>query len=514
MHYTHRPCFALAISFAVGIWLGTFLSVSWGWAFGLMPVCLAGMILKHDRASVVCLYGMFALVGFIHAQSAQILPAGHVAHLRYDERRDMVLVEGVITSDVDVRTTQRGTKTVFEMDVESISGRPKSGKVMVNIFRRESLNYGQRIVLSGKLHKPFPGSTSGHFSYEDYLKRNGIYWMLSVRKDAEVQIFADGQGSPFRAFALRSRHQFKGILDQHLNDLEAGVIQSLVLGGRYYIPDSVRQVFVETGTAHILAISGMNIGSIVLLVVIMLGVIRIPRTMQLVLTIVLLAAYCYFTGANPSVVRATVMAIVFLGGCLAEREQEALNSLGLSAMIILLFDPLSLFDIGFQLSFAGVFSIIVLYPRVYSLCAGTKTHKGHRAWTIMMQALCLSLAAWIGVAPLIAYYFQIVTPVTILANVPIVPFVSALMMLGIGLMAAGLFSPWLASCFAACVKAVLVVMMLIIESFNRIPFSHWPMKDVTHAGMIMYYCILFLVFFWIDRKRTSKPAGDHAHFLS
>jgi competence protein ComEC len=400
------------------------------------------------------------------------------------------------------------------LSVERVNRQPRSGKALVNVFRRENLQYGQRILLTGKFHKPFPGSSLGHFSYEDYLKRNGIYWMLSVRKDSSIQVLADGQGSRVQAFSLASRHRFKSILEQYLNDLEAGVIQSLVLGGRYYIPDSVRQVFVETGTAHILAISGMNIGAIALLIVIMLSVARVPRRLQLFLTIIFLAAYAYFTGANPSVVRATVMAVVFLAGFLWEREQESLNSLGLAALVILVIDPLSLMDIGFQLSFMGVFSIIYFYPCVYAFCAGTKALEGNRFMAMTVQALCMSAAAWVGVAPLIAYYFQIVTPVTVLANLPIIPFVSALMMLGVGLMAAAFVSPWLAASFAACIKAVLVAMMVIIEAFGRVPWGHWPMKEVPVWALGMYYSLVLALFYWLDGKIKEKSSHDHAHFLS
>jgi competence protein ComEC len=505
--YTHRPCFPLAIAFALGVGLNAHIPMD----IAMAVLVLAFILVRWLTVSWLL---VFVCLGCLHAQAAQILPPDHIAHLRYGERHEPAVVEGVIVSDVDVRQTARLTKTSFELRVEHVNGRPRTGKALVNIFRREDLCYGQRIMLTGKFHKPFPGSSLGHFSYEDYLKRNGVYWMLSVRKDADLKILAENQGSMFQAAALKSRHRFKQILEQYLNDLEAGVIQSLVLGGRYYIPDTVRQVFVETGTAHILAISGMNIGAVALLIVILLGVIRIPRPVQLVATIVLLSAYAFFTGANASVVRATAMAVIFIAGFLLEREQESLNSLGIAALLILLVDPLSLMDIGFQLSFMGVFSIIYFHPRIYGIWAGVKEKQQHGFAVSTLQALSMSLAAWVGVAPLIAYYFQVVTPITVIANLPIIPFVSALMMLGVGLILAGLCSPWLASSFAACVKIVLVAMMIIIEAFGRVPFGHWPVKEVAPWMIFVYYAVVFIVLFWLDRRAATVPASDHAHFFS
>lgn len=479
-------------------------------------IVVLALIVRNARLSAFLLVLLFAGLGFLRAHGHGQLPADHISRLSYAERSVPVEAEGVIVSDVEARRTTRGEKTVFELAVERIViegvGYKYEGKVLVNIFRNAAtFQYGDRIRTTGKLHKPFEASSMGHFSYDDYLRRNGIYWIFSIKKTADLELLARGQASAVRGFLFKCRHRFQRILDDRLSAFEAGIEQSLVLGGKYYIPDRTRELFVQTGTAHILAISGMNVGGMAFLIFLILNVLRVPRLPQIFLTSLILIGYCFLTGANPSVVRATVMAVLMLWAFLFERRTDTLNSLGLSALIILLFDPLCLFDIGFQLSFIGVFSIIYLYPKIYR-------HVEHwargRIAMLLLQSLCISIAAWIGVLPLIGYYFQIVTPGSILANIPIIPFVSALFMLGCGLIITGMLSPGAAFLFAACIKVVLFLLMGIVEVFSRLPMGYVYIAQVNLSFIIAYYIIIGSLFCFLPCFSSDRRAGENLHFLS
>jgi competence protein ComEC len=507
----------IAVCFGLGIWSGTMAHFHWPvvvMVCGLL--CCFGFLFRSFRWSSFFIYLLFIVLGFVFVSNAQTLPSGHVADLSYEERRGQIAIEGVVVSETIIRQSTHGVKTVFEMSVERVDMRgvwqKRRGKVLVNIFRNQQVQYGDRIRLNGRLHKPFEGSSLGHFSYENFLKRNGIYWIFSVKKSLPVEVLAHGQGWLVQAGMFRIRQSLQKILDEHLTGFEAGVIQSLVLGGKYYIPDRTRELFVQTGTAHILAISGMNVASMAFLVFLALNVLRFSRRWQIILTIVFLIIYCLFTGSNPSVVRAVIMAVVMLGGLLLEKEADTLNSLGLSAIIILVLDPLSLFDIGFQLSFGGVFSIIYFYPKIYRLVEPWA--KG-RIRIFLWQALCVSLAAWLGVLPLIGYYFQVITPVSIFANIPIIPFVSILFMLGVILILTGLFLPTFAYLCAACIKVVLFGLMMIVEVFSRTPFGFFYIREVTIQAIIIYYVVLGIVFLRLSYiTTTTNEADKHLHYLS
>lgn len=514
--YIHRPCFALAIALACGIWLGTKADVSLGSAALLTgAVFVTAVLTRQKQWNVWIVHALFVLLGVAGVSYARVLPPDDVGRLTYDQRLNIAFVQGVVVSDPFVRKMARGEKTSFELFVERIDVNGNSihqrGKVLVNVFRREVFRYGDRLRITGKLHEPFDEGFSGRFSYREYLQRNGMRWILSVKRSALVEVIARGGGHPVGAQLLNLRRKLQSILEEYLSAFEAGVVQSLVLGGRYYIPDRTRELFVQTGTAHILAISGMNVGGMAFLIFLLLNVLRLPRRAQITLTCLLLVVYCLLTGANPSVVRATVMAVVMLAALLFERQTDTLNALGLAALVILLSYPMSLFDIGFQLSFMGVFSIVYFYPKIYGLMEGRRLN---RTVVVLLQALCISLAAWIGVLPLVAYYFQIITPVSILANVPIIPFVSMLFMLGVGLILTGVLCPPAGVLFAACIKIVLYVLMVIVEFFSRWPLGYFYVPEFDLTLIVVYYFVVFIVFEFFPCFSARDQADGKLHFLS
>ena len=252
--------------------------------------------------------------------------------------------------------------------------------------------------MTGKLHRAFEFEGGGHFSYRQYLRRNGIYWVLSVKKDASVEVIKKNQGNPLKAAALKLRGRGMEILRCYLHGYEVDILQAFLLGGRLQIPEEIRNLFVVTGTAHILAISGMNMSAVAFVVFFFLRTLHLPRRTQLVGTILFIIAYAFVTGAQESIVRAAVMIVIVFLGRLVEREGETLNSLALAALIILTADPYGIFDIGFQLSFMGVFSIICFYPPLYDGLKRLMMKKSADAelprWVVMLtQAFCVSLAA-------------------------------------------------------------------------------------------------------------------------
>lgn len=516
MNYVHRPCFFLAIALACGIWFGTRTSLACAAPAILGTAVLFIALLRWSKGwnswvVLVC----FVFMGSVGAAHARRLAADDVARLSYEQRQAVAFVEGVVISEPSFRQTGRGEKTSFEFQVNGIgldrSRVRRTGRVLVNIFRQEEFRYGDRLRIAGKLHQPFDEGLRGRFSYREYLRRNGIQWVLSVKRSSPVELAGHGHGDPLQAMLLNLRRKFQSVLERHLTPLEAGIVQSLVLGGRYYLPERSRELFVRTGTAHILAISGMNVGGMAYILFMLLNVLRMPRKAQITLTCLLLTGYCAMTGANPSVVRATVMAVIMFAAFLFERRTDTLNSLGLAAVVILLFDPMALFDIGFQLSFAGVLSIVCLYPGIYRLIQREKTG---RVMSIFLQTLSISTAAWVGVLPLVAYHFQIVTPVSIIANIPIIPFVSALFMLGVGLIVAGMVFPPAAFLFVSCIKLVLYALMMIVQFFSSWPLGCFHINEISWTGVAVYYLIVIVLLHCISRFGDLVHAHQNLHFLN
>jgi competence protein ComEC len=235
---------------------------------------------------------------------------------------------------------------------------------------------------------------------------------------------------------------------------------------------------------HILAISGLHVGIIAFILELFLKVLGLRRRWRYLVIIFLLIFYCFLTGARPSVIRATIMAVVLLLSFLLKREIQISHSLAVTALIILTANPRQLFNLGFQLSFVSVISIVYLSPvirklfnadyRRYSARIATDKSSDIRKKNpptsaikrFLISAFGASLAAWLG-------YFKIISPVTVLANLVVVPYLALVIALGFSLLIAGITAPFLAPIFAASANLSIVILIQIVKFFNQIPRAYF-----------------------------------------
>ena len=231
-------------------------------------------------------------------------------------------------------------------------------------------------------------------------------------------------------------------------------------------------------------------GLIVFLVLLILSIIRVPKKAGMILTIAFLVFYAVLTNGTPSVVRATVMSIALLLGLLLGRETSMWNSLGLAALVILSCDPAALFDIGFQLSFASVISLLYLAPKVEKFFHFDRKLAARflKKWKkYALEGFFVSLAAWIGVMPLILYYFNIVTPVSIAANLVAVPLSFLITMASAPFLIFGLIFPPAAKVFAASVWLLCGTLFTSNAFFSKIPFAYIYLPRPPLFLIALYY---------------------------
>src|SRR3989338_5893972 len=280
-------------------------------------------------------------------------------------------------------------------------------------------------------------------------------------------------------------------------------MEGFLLGDRYNIPRHINELFQMAGVVHILAISGFNVGIVAYVIFLFLKIFPLGRRWHYILTILILIAYAVLTGGQPPVVRATIMAVVFLAGFILEREPESVNTLACAALLILLMNPVNLFDVGFQLSFVSVLAIIVFYPKCVSLFSSQRepngkfhnkaaiTNKSVEAGMSILryigQSFVLSFCAYGGVAVMVAYYFEFVTPVAILANLAVIPLASLIVILGIGLLLTGLALPGVTFLFADCIRVLLALMVKIVFWCVQIPGAYFRVNNFQAWVMIVYY---------------------------
>ncbi len=505
---THRPLLLVTVAFGLGIFFSQYLRLSPGWCVFAAAVCLflGAINFRHGRGGGLFIAVLFVVLGMLCAREAQIPARDHLLYSYPRYQKWPVRLEGLVISDVQKRVHFKGKKDVFILKArrcETKDGwKEVSGKVQVQIFRDTRVCYGDEVRLTGKIYKPFNYSPDEKFSYPEYLRRQGIYLMFSVGRAGAYEIMRSHAGTGWKEASYRLKKRLMKIFQEYLTPNEAAIMIGMILGDRYFIPGYINELFVQTGTSHILAISGFNVGIVAFIVFVLIKVFPIGRRWQYVLTIAFLIFYAFLTGAQSSVVRAAIMAVVFLSSFLLEREIEPLNSLSLAALLILMFRPLALFEVGFQLSFICVWALIVLVPRVLGLWPKSFLEKESGVIAFCIQSLSGSATVWVAVAGLIAYYFQIITPVTILANLVVIPLSTVLIILGFGMILAASLMPAAAILFALCIKVTLNVMIGCIYLFSQSPWAYIYVTAVPVWVVGVYYMFIFGTA-WALRKRKS-----------
>jgi competence protein ComEC len=468
----------IAVFFVLGILAAGFIDIPFFIWFGFCLLTITIAFLRRRQGIIFSIFFLLfcAFLGALHLKNHLTLPQNHIGLLKA-RAINPVRICGII--DTDPAYGER--KISFILKAQEIAVNNKSyntqGKILVNVFVRGNFSYGDKLLLEGNLYKPFNYGNESNFSYRDYLRNQGIYSILAVRRENKIVPAAKGRGNFLSEKAFKMKYRFKDIFYQYLWPLNADVLSGIILGERKNFPEDLRQAFVQTGTTHIIAISGFNVGIVTFIILILLKAVGIRRKRRYLLAIPLLIIHMLAVGASSSVVRATIMAIILLIAYLTERQAHILNSLALAALTILGYNPLQIFDVGFQLSFVSVLGIVLLSPRLFQgVTSLARLHLEQKVIALlrpMISGFSVSLSAWLVTFGFIAYYFKIISPITILANLIIVPFTSLIIILGFTLGLSAIICPILAGQISAATNLIMALLFKITFGLSRLPFAYF-----------------------------------------
>jgi len=440
------------------------------------------ILFKKHLIGKILIIPMFFLIGVLHQVNFSIPALDDIYYLS-KQKLDEVSVGGVVASQIKEGPFDKSF--VFSArNIKTENFKTKvSGKVYVRFYKRIKLNYGQHLTIEGKLKDL---KDEGYFNKG--LIRKGIRSVLSVgRRD---WITKEGPGGfSFKKLAFDIKEKLKRRFDNVVSPAR-DIIVALILGDRSGLSKELYSVFKYTGTVHILAISGLHIGIIIFILLVFLKALRLKLKARLAVTILFLLFYSFMTGLRPSVVRATIMGITFLLSFIVKREYYVYNALALAAIIILGIWPWQIFDVGFQLSFISVFSIIFIGPKILSILPKLK----NRFFYLITLSLVISSSAWIGATPLVAYYFGIVSLISVWANLFIVSLMPFIIAGGFIYLFVSFFIPELVKWFALSLEFMIGMLIFFAICFKNIPFSYFYVDRFGVFILFIYY-ISVLIFF-------------------
>ncbi|MBI4427830.1 MAG: ComEC/Rec2 family competence protein, partial [Ignavibacteriales bacterium] len=358
----------------------------------------------------------------------------------------------------------------------------------------DSLEFGTLVAFEAILRSLPRPRNPGEFDYGRYLELNDIHGVLSVEKDAVVRVVT-AESFSFQKVVARSQKFLHGIIDRFHTKENASFVNGVALGYREDISLEMKQAFIDTGTIHILAVSGSNVAVVALMFYSLFGFFRLSRRMVTVAVVLGLLFYMMITGMSPSVMRATIMAIVILIGMSIERKTDIYNSLSVAAVILLLWDTNYLFDVGFQLSFAAVFSIVYFYPILNRLIEKIPEWLEEvKGIDFVLKLFAVSLAAQLGTLPFSAYYFGKISLVSFLANLVVVPVSGINTLLGFTVIIFSFASDFAAACYAALNGLLVGFLLGFVKAAASVPLAFVETSTMTFSTALVYFAIVAALF--------------------
>ena len=494
-----RPLPILVSFFAAGI-----LSAAWLAVPGRMALIagsivflfvLAGYLRRWPKNHwLFCL--LFMAAGFALARSAyeQLNPelARYCGH--------WVTIEGTVSRETDVRPES----VYYYLDVQGIAlgGEKKPFKARVLVKAPAPAPaiyaYGDILRVHGLLTAPREQRNPGEFDYRAYLERRGVGAILKVTDAGQLSKIGEG-GNFFvrRLLALKQKMLATG--KQTLSPEKAALVNGIVFGTQGEIPGDLWQLFSATGIVHILSVSGMHVGLLLAGMFSLFNLFRVSRRWRAPAAGTVLIIYALLCGLGPAVTRASLMGLMFVFAHHFGRDQDWPTTLSFAGFVCLLLNPLTIYEIGFQLSFAATWGILYLGP---VLDRSAARFLPFSPW--LKGIVWVTLAAQLATLPLIAWYYNIVSVVALLANIVAAPLTGGVLALGLAAGVAGFLSHDLAGMVNASTSFVLDIFIALIRLLSGLPGSFLNVPAPPPLLVLGWFPLLYLA----GKLLTPKKAEE------
>lgn len=491
------PLIKYAIIFVIGILIAPVIKVQELYILlaiiFIASVLLLIILLKKDKPRFIFDLTAYFLI---------LLTSVHIVQLRYEQFSSPLneyYKEKDVTAygKVEKVELKREYEIVFTIVTDSIliAGNTQrlSDKILCK-FRGDSI---EREILYSKL---LPGNSihaegiflkgrekrnPGEFDYNKYLNSKGIPGILIINEGDSLSI--DNPNYAFFSTAIFNARKF---IDSRIHDLfeseAAGLLRGLLLADRSEIDFELKTQFINSGVIHVLAVSGLHVGYILIIFIFLFG--RLNIYLRTILIAAGLLTFMLITGIPPSVFRATVMALIILLAFISNRSTNLINSIALAAVILLLIDPNEIYNPGFQLSFSAVLSIAVIYPIIEKQV--NQLQISNRWITRVLLFIGVSLSAQIGTMPFTLAYFGKLSVISLFANLVVIPAIGIVIAVAFTSLFFSLVSFSLASYFAAVNDLIVSILFSIIKFTGSLKYSFVWIPDYSVFDSVIFYTII------------------------
>jgi competence protein ComEC len=491
--FRDRIFYAVCFGFIFGVFVRSFVYIDLYrnilfCTLSIVLVFLFFFLLKNKWLTIIGFFILLFFVGILRFNLFNINPSDFL-----EERVGKTIsVEGLVVDDPEIK--ENNQKLIFSPRTDI----GEEGKILVSVDFTEEYKYGDIINISGKLEKPenFITDYGKDFDYVNYLKKDGILYVMGF---PDVEIISRNNGNYVKRNLFNIKEKFLEKINFSIKKPESLLMGGLILGEKTAFSDELRQSFINTGTIHIVALSGYNVTIIAEWIMKLFSF--LPNNIGIGLGISSIILFILMTGASSTAIRSGIMAVLVLVARATGRNYDVARALILAAFLMVIINPLILvYDVSFQLSFIATIAVIFITPRLEKYFLWVTKNFGLR------DIFSVTCSAYVFVLPFILYKMGTFSVVSFPVNILILPFIPLTMMFGFFTGIIGFVSYILALPFGLISYIFLHYELFVINLFSDFPFSSFVIPNFPLIFTILIYLyFIYRIFGKSIKSFFTKP---------
>ncbi len=441
-------------------------------AFLSIPIAVIILLITKNKKIIVILICLIISIGYVS-----------ILENKYSKISDMPIKEMVtIISDIQ----EKEYKKVCTAKIVR-----NNKKILINIKMAQdipSIKYGDSLYIEGEFKKPEEARNYKGYNYKQYLKTKKIIGTVELEK---AKILKSSNGS----FIHNIQKYIKDTINGTLTDEEGNLLLAILLGDKDKLSEDIQESFKTSNLSHMLAVSGAHVSYIILGLTYVLQNSIIGKKNEKIVCIIFLLVFMAITNFTPSVTRACIMAVLTLFSGIIYRKSDVYTNISVAALITLIFNPYSLLDLGFQLSYGGTIGIIIFIKRIQEKKSNSKVIN------YIKQMALVSIYANIIIIPIMMYHFNTVSFTFIISNIMASPILGIIVITGFLFIIASITVKPLTRLIAIFIKPILSILIKISQICSKLPFSNILVVTPYMFNVISYYAIIL---YCIKSKKNNK----------
>ncbi len=503
------PFARILIPFIIGIFIALYLPISLS-LFIIVGIALFIILLVLHNINkpalafklrylygviVMCLLFILGLVCTYF--NNELNKSNHFSNIQKAKYYEVLLDDALIEKENFYRAYAKVIKTYDSAS----SVHNTAGRILLYLPKTDLKNtphIGDVLIIKAKAELVAPPINPGEYDYKKFLAYQNIYHRQFLKSNEFY--YTTTKVTSIYSIATQWRDKALEIIDTYIPmATEGGVAKALLLGFKDDLELPIVDAFAHTGTLHVLAVSGLHAGIIyAILLFLTAGLKRFTkgRYLQIVIILFCIWAYAFITGLSASVLRATIMFSIMAIGKLAEKRGNGFNSIYASAFLLLLYNPLLIVNVGFQLSYMAVLGIVFVQPYI-------RNWYSSKYWLVQQiwEITAISLAAQLFTFPLGIFYFNTFPNYFLLSNLIIIP-ITSLILIGLILLIALHWIHWVALLLGKILYGIIYLNNTLVLSMDGWYNSYIKGVYLSFTEMVILYGIMFLCLAWLLHKKS------------